>query len=119
MSTKDIEVRAEAATLEEIGAKHRLNRPCVEYPARCKACHQPWPCDASALLAELKMAREEYERLTVGFESLRQSLTVMQPEYEALKETLAAVEEWQQRLHLRFLSTGNWHELYRILKGGA
>ena len=67
--------------------------------------------DIPYLLAQLREAEEEYARLTVGFEQLRQSLTVMQPEYEALKEKLGAVEKWRR-------GSGGWLEIDRILKGG-
>ena len=45
--------------------------------------------EITRLEAENIELKERYDRLVIGFESLRQSLTQMQPDYERCKSSLA------------------------------
>ncbi len=92
--------------------------PCGVWLIRHFGCFNPNHdqnslATSNALLAELRDSEEKLDTAHRAVESLRQSLTVMQPEYEALKEKLKAVEVAAGRGQYVWSC-----ELERILKGG-
>lgn len=116
--TKDIEAREKRATPGPWFAStvlHLALAADVEFAMHARE-------DIPYLLAQLRDRGEENARLTLGFEQLRQSLTVMQPEYEALKEKLEAEEKWREAKHACPVDYCCWSAALvnrdRILKGG-
>lgn len=108
-------------TIKDIADRHQLNRPIVEYPAQCKVCHQPWPCDASVFLAELRAVTErgaDFYRLAEQREGgwLR-ALRCRQDRIRDLKETLKAVREAYAE-HKFSESRRFMQRVGRILEGG-